>query len=175
MPREFRARADCIVGWSVRDRRQPAPARKSHRSATDAARRRRPADPQDDAGALDSATDTQPEGWPEEVFVQISESQCGRSVRTQRWKYAVVADGANGWNDSSAKSYREDALYDLECDPYELCNLIDFQSHRKVADVMRERLLRRMKEAGEAVPGITPPKEIKAAGQRRVTDEEARM
>jgi hypothetical protein len=32
-----------------------------------------------------------------------------------------------------------------------------------------------MKEAGEAVPGITPPKEIEAAGQRRVTDEEARM
>ena len=24
--------------------------------------------------------------WPEEVFVQISEAQTGRAVRTQRWK-----------------------------------------------------------------------------------------
>jgi len=28
--------------------------------------------------------------WPEEVFVQISEAQTGRAVRTQRWKYSVA-------------------------------------------------------------------------------------
>mgnify|MGYP006148106243 CR=1 FL=1 len=35
-------------------------------------------------------------GWPDEVFVQISESQIGRCVRTHRWKYNVVAPDKNG-------------------------------------------------------------------------------
>jgi arylsulfatase A-like enzyme len=39
------------------------------------------------------------EGWPEEVFIQISESQVGRAVRTQRWKYNVAAPDADGRRD----------------------------------------------------------------------------
>jgi arylsulfatase A-like enzyme len=35
------------------------------------------------------------EGWPEEVFVQISESQVGRAIRTRRSKYCVVAPEAD--------------------------------------------------------------------------------
>ena len=31
------------------------------------------------------------ESWPEEMFVQISEAQVGRAVRTHRWKYGVDA------------------------------------------------------------------------------------
>ena len=34
--------------------------------------------------------------WPEEVFIQISESQVGRAVRTRRWKYGVDAPDKNG-------------------------------------------------------------------------------
>ncbi|HYF52117.1 MAG TPA: sulfatase-like hydrolase/transferase [Planctomycetota bacterium] len=117
----------------------------------------------------------QREGWPEEVLVQISESQIGRAVRTQRWKYCVVAQGVGRNAQPSADKYTEDALYDLECDPYELRNLIDIESHRKVAEVMRGRLLKRMEQAGEKRPEILPPKTIKAAGQRRVSDEEALM
>ena len=30
--------------------------------------------------------------WDQEIFIQISESQVGRAIRTQRWKYSVVAE-----------------------------------------------------------------------------------
>ncbi len=114
------------------------------------------------------------DGWPEEVFIQISESQVGRAVRTSRWKYSVVAPDANGATDASADRYVEEFLYDLEADPYELCNLINEQSHAPVADRLRERLIARMVEAGEAAPTIDPA-DRHPSGQRTVLDEEVRM
>lgn len=110
-----------------------------------------------------------PADWPEEVFVQISETQTGRCVRTQRWKYSVTATGSH----PTSPRYREDCLYDLECDPYELKNLIDRQSHTKVASIMRDRLRRRMAAAGERLPEIElVPRQ--SSGQRHVTAAEAR-
>jgi arylsulfatase A-like enzyme len=94
--------------------------------------------------------------WPEEVFVQISESQVGRAVRTQRWKYGVTAPDKNGSKDPSSERYVEEYLYDLQADPYELNNLVGRASHEEVAAVMRQRLLRRMVDAGEAEPVIEP-------------------
>jgi len=110
--------------------------------------------------------------WPEEVFLQISESQVGRAVRTKRWKYSVMAPEGDGVNDSCADHYVEEFLYDLECDPYELTNLIGLESHREVADVMRERLIRRMVEVGEVAPTIDNAPS-RPAGQRWVTSEQA--
>jgi arylsulfatase A-like enzyme len=112
--------------------------------------------------------------WPEEAFVQISEAQIGRSVRTQRWKYCVDAPSTADRRDGGSDLYEEQYLYDLEYDPYELTNLIARQSHRGVADVMRERLIRRMTEAGEDRPDIAPPADILPSGQRIVPDAEAR-
>lgn len=89
---------------------------------------------------------------PEEVFIQISESQVGRAIRTRRWKYAVIAPEADGWNDPGADEYVEDLLYDLDADPYELNNLIGLASHADVAAELRQRLLARMAEAGEKPP-----------------------
>lgn len=96
----------------------------------------------------------QVDGWPEEAFVQISESQVGRAVRTGRWLYAVRAPDADGWRDAAADRYAEDCLYDLRADPDQLTNLIGSAAHRTVADVMRGRLLRRMTGAGEPEPVI---------------------
>jgi arylsulfatase A-like enzyme len=112
------------------------------------------------------------QGWPEEVFVQISEAQVGRAVRTRRWKYGVHAPDRHGGRDPGADRYVEEYLYDLEADPYELTNLIGLESHRTVAAVLRERLRRRMVEAGEAAPVIeeAPPRR---SGQRRVREDEA--
>jgi arylsulfatase A-like enzyme len=110
--------------------------------------------------------------WPEEVFIQISESQVGRAVRTHRWKYSVVAPDKRGGRDPSADHYVEEYLYDLQADPYELTNLLGYESHQKVAAVMRERLIRRMVEAGEAAPAIEPAP-TRASGQRRVSEQEA--
>lgn len=110
--------------------------------------------------------------WPEEVFVQISESQVGRAVRTHRWKYAVRAPDADGWNDSEAVRYEETELYDLYADPHELTNLAGMASHREVSEVMRQRLVLRMVAAGEPEPKIDPAP-VRPHGQHEISSTEA--
>ena len=113
-------------------------------------------------------------GWPEEVFVQISEAQVGRAVRTQRWKYGVDAPDKQGGSVPGSETYTEQYLYDLQADPYELHNLIGLESHQEVAVVMRQRLLDRMQAIGETLPRIEPAP-AQPAGQRRLSAKEARM
>ena len=91
---------------------------------------------------------------PGAVFVQISESQVGRAIRTHRWKYAVEAPDKNAIWDSSSDHYVETFLYDLEHDPWEQCNLINSEAHEPVCQVLRERLKKCMADAGEEVPVI---------------------
>lgn len=110
--------------------------------------------------------------WPEEMFTQISEAEVGRAVRTHRWKYAVTAPDKDGWSDPGSDQYTEAYLYDLLSDPYELKNLIEYDSHNEVKQVMRERLIRRMVAAGEAVPEIVLAETI-PGGQRHVSAQEA--
>jgi arylsulfatase A-like enzyme len=110
--------------------------------------------------------------WPEEVFIQISESQVGRAVRTRRWKYSVSAPGKDGCRDAGAKQYKEEFLYDLKADPYELVNLIGLASHQKVAERMRDRLICRMLAAGEPRPQINLSTQREAQGHRRVFPDE---
>ena len=109
--------------------------------------------------------------WANEVLIQISESQVGRAIRTQRWKYSVTAPGRDGRTESAADRYVEEFLYDLAADPHELTNLAGCESHHEVARSLRERLIRCMVEAGEAAPIIeaAPPR---PAGQRRVSPDE---
>ena len=104
--------------------------------------------------------------WPAEAFVQISESQCGRCIRTQRWKYSVDAPDATG-QDASAERYVEEFLYDLQSDPYELCNLVHSAAHAPVREDLRQRLIARMIHAGEAEPVIDLAEEH-PGGQRHV-------
>ena len=54
------------------------------------------------------------ENWPQEVFLQISESQVGRAIRTKKWKYSIRAIDKNPWKDMDSDVYVEDFLYDLE-------------------------------------------------------------
>lgn len=93
---------------------------------------------------------------PDEVFVQISESQVGRALRTRQWKYAVRAPDGDGWNDPDAAEYVEDLLYDLEADPHELVNLAGRPEYAEVAARLRARLIARMVEAGEPAPVVRP-------------------
>jgi arylsulfatase A-like enzyme len=115
----------------------------------------------------------QSEGWPAEVFIQISESQVGRAIRTSRWKYGVDAPGKDGNRDSGSDSYVEQYLYDLDSDPYELQNLVEVDAYRAVADELRERLIARMVAAGEAAPMIQSPPN-RPQGQRAVDIETVR-
>lgn len=97
------------------------------------------------------------EGGPQDIFIQVSESHLGRALRTERWKYEIVAEDADGWFNMNTDSYREDVLYDLEEDPHELNNLIDRPEFEDVRSALRVRLLDRMVEAGEVRPHVLPP------------------
>lgn len=106
--------------------------------------------------------------WHNELFFQVSESEVGRGLRTRRWKYGVSAPEADPWNDAHASRYVEAYLYDLEHDPYELFNLIGQASHLEVTDVLRKRLLERMRAIGEPEAHIEPAPETSRYGQREV-------
>jgi arylsulfatase A-like enzyme len=112
---------------------------------------------------------SQTDQWPEEVFIQISESQVGRAVRTARWKYSVVAPGKDGYMDAGSDNYIEEFLYDLQADPHELDNLISVDAYIEVRNKMKSRLLSRMEQAGEAIPSIGPAAEADV-DQLRQTD-----
>jgi arylsulfatase A-like enzyme len=93
--------------------------------------------------------------WPQEVFIQISESQCGRAIRTKKWKYSVRAPDKGG-QDPASDVYVEDFLYDLGRDPHERNNLVAVPELRGVREALAETLRRRMAQAGEKKPTILP-------------------
>jgi len=94
--------------------------------------------------------------WPQEVFVQISESEVARAIRTRQWKYAVTAPDKHGWNDSASDRYVESHLYDLQRDPHERDNRVADPDLADVRAALAATLVRRMTEAGESAPRIDP-------------------
>jgi arylsulfatase A-like enzyme len=70
--------------------------------------------------------------WPEEVFVQISESQIGRAIRTKKWKYSIAAPKNHSTNNANSNINFEQFLYDLSNDPYEKNNLIHDSVFNKI-------------------------------------------
>ena len=100
------------------------------------------------------------------VFMQISESQCGRAIRTDRFKYAVRTLAPTGYLKYNAGVYFEDYLYDLEKDPIERCNLIRDPRYSHVRQELKYLLLREMKNAGEAAPVILPALKVRKNNER---------
>ncbi len=98
------------------------------------------------------------ENWPEEVFIQISESQVGRAIRTKNWKYSIRAPRKSGFLFMNSNKYREDCLYNLEDDPFEHQNLVEDPSYNDVRKKLRKLIKNYMKIAGENVPEIKPHK-----------------
>jgi arylsulfatase A-like enzyme len=102
---------------------------------------------------LQTLADGSAKDWPEEIFVQISESHTGRAIRTKKWKYSVRSKGrrnASGGSDT----YIEDFLYDLQADPHERKNLIADPKHAATRAKLAVTLKRRMSAAGEKSPSI---------------------
>ncbi len=91
--------------------------------------------------------------WPQEVFLQISESQCGRAIRTAEWKYSVRAPDRSP-NDPDSDVYVEDFLYHLPSDPHERVNIVADPAHDAVRADLARTLIRRMTAAGERAPRI---------------------
>ena len=90
------------------------------------------------------------------VFVQISESQIGRAVRTKDFKYSVRAIGS-GMMKHSSSVYFDDFLYDLRNDPHEKNNLVNNKIYKDVIKEMRELLSREMVKVGEQKPKFYKP------------------
>ena len=68
----------------------------------------------------------------------MSESEVGRALRTDRWKYYVHAPDAG--DVPAADQYVERAWYDLTADPYELDNLAGVPASQPVLEQQRTRL-----------------------------------
>lgn len=98
-----------------------------------------------------------------EVYIQISESQCGRAVRTKQYLYSVSVPGyIAGMTSKSSPVYTEEFLYDIENDPMQLHNLIKEPEYKIVRSAMKKLLLEQMKsiEGVKAVilPAVTAKK-----------------
>ena len=87
------------------------------------------------------------------VFIQISESQVGRAIRTKKYKYSVRAFG-NGFTKMNSKVYYEDYLYDLENDPYEKMNLANDKNFKQIRKDLSKQLSDEMEKAWELKPKI---------------------
>jgi arylsulfatase A-like enzyme len=94
----------------------------------------------------------QTDGWSNEVLVQISESMTGRALRTSEWTYVVAQ--ADGTSHESSSHYEEYQLYNLYSDPHQLVNLAGRRETREISGVLRERLQKKMREAGEETAEI---------------------
>ena len=101
----------------------------------------------------------------DEVFIQISETMCGRAIRHGRWKYAVRQADEADRNKPAAARYQEEFLYDLQADPYELDNRIGLASLAEVQALLRGRLVAAIREI-EGLDAEILPAEEKPAGQR---------
>ncbi len=106
-----------------------------------------------DGFALNSLAAGAAQNWQEEVFLQISESQCGRAIRSKKWTYSVEAPGKSG-GDASSDLYVEAFLYDNETDPHQKNNLVAAPETAGIRAHLRERLIKRMVAAGETAPKI---------------------
>ncbi len=89
------------------------------------------------------------------VFIQISESQVGRAIRTKKYKYSVRALGV-GYVRHSSPVYFEDFLYDLEKDPIEKHNIVKDPAYKQVRAELKQMLIKQMTEVGEKKPLVLP-------------------
>ena len=94
--------------------------------------------------------------WQNAAYIQISQSVCGRAIRTADWTYAcydpTVAHGEAPWS----KTYTDFALYSNAADPYQQVNLVGRPDFKATADRLREKLREMIIANGEPEPTITP-------------------
>lgn len=103
---------------------------------------------------LNKIAGDKPQKERDAVFMQISESQAGRAIRTDRYKYSVATYDVDCWRVGASDVYTEDFLYDLQNDPHEQNNLISDPEYRDIRANLKEKLIKMMVEAGESAPEI---------------------
>lgn len=114
--------------------------------------------------------------WPQSVYIQVSEAEIGRAIRTHRWKYGVRAvdsfESPIAFARPTAETMVETFLYDLYADPHELNNLVAYDSHQALRESLRDRLREHARQAGETPPEIEPHPEPVTGGQLLVDPSE---
>ncbi len=75
------------------------------------------------------------------IFLQISESQLGRAIITDKYTYSVKKPFSLGLQNATSKWYKQDLLYDNEKDKAQHKNLINKTEYRQVAKQLKELLL----------------------------------
>lgn len=109
--------------------------------------------------------------WQEDIYAEASDGiNRFRCVRTKRWKYVVRAEVTDTVRDRPSE-YLEWELFDLKADPWEMNNLMGYKSHKKVCEVMKNRLYKRLKQVGENFVTIQEASEV-ASGQKTLKEEE---
>ncbi len=97
-----------------------------------------------------------PADWPDACFVQISESQVGRAVRTPRWTYSVRDPSKDGRTEPASDRYTEACLYDNDADPHQRTNLVADPGLAEVRLGLRDRLVRYVREVEGIDPDVVP-------------------
>ena len=92
------------------------------------------------------------------AFMQISESQLGRAIRTDRYTYSVKKRFSFGIESCGAKSYVEDILYDNEKDPFQVNNLIKNNDYAQIRSELRTEILNKIKKVEGKSPKIKTKK-----------------
>ena len=94
--------------------------------------------------------------WDSTAYFQISESICGRGIRTPDWCYCAFDPAAPHGELEYGKNYQDFALYSIAGDPAETVNLVGRPEYKDVADELRAELEKRIVAAGEPATVITP-------------------
>ncbi len=98
-------------------------------------------------------TALQNKGESDCAFIQISESQCGRAIRTKDYTYSVSSPKPLS---ASSKVYFEDYLYDNIKDEAQKYNLIKNKEYKDVRKSLKTLLLNQVKKIEGERPTILP-------------------
>jgi arylsulfatase A-like enzyme len=94
--------------------------------------------------------------WDSTVYFQISQSICGRGIRTRDWCYCAFDPTVTNGEAEYGKQYQDFALYSIAGDPAEMVNLVGRPEYKEIANRLREELQKRIAAAGEPETIIAP-------------------
>jgi arylsulfatase A-like enzyme len=94
--------------------------------------------------------------WDSTAYFQISQSICGRGIRTPDWCFCVFDPSVQNGEAEGSKQYQDFALYSVSGDSAQMVNLVGRAQYKGIADKLREELSKRIVAAGEPEATITP-------------------